>query len=88
MARAVRWNRLSYERKVPKVERMTVSSAGIAQVLYKEESETLEIEFSSGGVYQFFNVPSAVFDQLMGSPSKDEYYSSNIGKRFPYLRVR
>ncbi len=72
---------------VRKMERMTVSAAGISQVGYKIESETLEIAFSSGGVYQFFNVPSTVFDQLMSSPSKDEYYSANIGKRFPYLRV-
>ena len=68
--------------------RIPVSSAGITQVGYQEDSETLEIEFTKGGVYQFFNVPPMVYDSLLSAPSKDEYYHSSIGSRFPCTRIR
>src|SRR5438132_14327056 len=34
-------------------------------------------------VYQFFNVPSTVFDEFMSAPSKEGYYHEKIGERFP-----
>jgi len=37
--------------------------------------------------YQFFNVPSGVFDEFMSSPSKEGYYQSKIGERFPCSRI-
>jgi len=33
--------------------------------------------------YQFFNVPSSVFGEFMSFPSKEGYYHSKIGERFP-----
>jgi len=37
--------------------------------------------------YQFFNVPSSVFGEFMSSPSKEGYYHSKIGERFPCSRI-
>jgi len=51
------------------------------------DSETLEIQFVKGEVYQFFNVPSNIFDEFMSAPSKEGYYHSKIGERFPCSRV-
>jgi hypothetical protein len=70
------------------MNRISVSSVNINKVGYHQDSETLEIEFSKGGVYQFFNVPTTVFDNLMSAPSKDAYYHSSIGSRFPCSRIR
>jgi hypothetical protein len=72
------------------MHRIPISSEGITQVGYHPDSEkdgTLELEFSTGGVFQFFNVPARTYDELMGAPSKENYYLTNIGKRFPCLRV-
>ncbi len=69
------------------MNRTTVGSPGIAQVGYEEGSETLEIEFVSGKVFQFYNVPLKLFDQLMKSSQKELYYESNILVRFPYTRI-
>jgi hypothetical protein len=72
------------------MERIPLSSAGITEVGFHEDSETLgtlELMFSNGGVYDFFNVPSTVYEEFMHAPSKEEYYQSCIGKRFPCLRV-
>ena len=69
------------------MHRFPVPSKEITQVGYQEDSETLEIQFVQGGVYQFFNVPSTVFDEFMSAPSKEGYYHSKIGERFPCSRV-
>jgi KTSC domain len=38
-------------------------------------------------VYEFFNVPSNIYDEFMHAPSREDYYFKNIGKRFPCTRV-
>jgi hypothetical protein len=69
------------------MNRTIVGSPGIAQVGYEEGSETLEIEFVSGKIFQFYNVPLKLFDNLMKSSQKELYYESNILVRFPYTRI-
>jgi hypothetical protein len=69
------------------MNRTVVASPGIAQVGYEEGSEILEIEFVSGKVFQFYNVPLKLFNQLMNSSHKELYYESNILVRFPYTRI-
>ena len=34
-----------------------VSSSNIASIGYDSDSETLEIEFTNGSIYQYFNLP-------------------------------
>jgi len=80
--------RLSPERGLSQMHRFPIPSKEITQVGYQEDSETLEIQFVKGGVYQFFNVPSTVFDEFMSAPSKEGYYHSKIGERFPSSRVK
>ncbi len=72
------------------MNRIPVASQGITQVGYHLDSEidgTLELKFSNGGVYDFFNVPMKVYDEFMHAPSREDYYFANIGKRFPCSRV-
>jgi hypothetical protein len=69
------------------MHRIPVTSTEITQVGYQEDSETLEIKFVHGGLYQFFNVPSDVFEGLLSAPSKESYYHTKIGERFPCSRV-
>jgi hypothetical protein len=69
------------------MHRIPVTSTEITQVGYQEDSQTLEIQFVQGGVYQFFNVPSDVFDGLINASSKEVYYHSKIGERFPSSRI-
>jgi len=73
------------------MNRIPVSSEGITEVGYHEEADsrgTLELKFSNGGVYEFFNVPMKMYDEFMHSPSREDYYRANIGTRFPCTRVR
>ena len=69
------------------MHRTAVACEGIAQVGYDDGAQTLEIEFASGSVYDFFNVPPRVYEQLMHSPAKERFYESHVLARFPYQRV-
>lgn len=69
------------------MNRTGVTANGIAQVGYEQGSEILEIEFTSGKVFQFYNVPEKMFDQFMNTTQKESYYEINIYERFPYKRI-
>jgi len=72
------------------MHRTHVSAKGITEIGYHEDSEvhgTLELEFESGHVYRFFNVPPDVHDKLIHATSREDYYHLYIGSRFPNKRV-
>jgi len=72
------------------MNRIPVSSNGITEVGYHQDTDTLgtlELKFSNGGVYEFFNVPTTMYDEFMHAPSREDYYFTKIGKRFPCTRV-
>lgn len=69
------------------MKRTPVSSRSVAEVGYDEPSATLEIAFVNGSVYQYFDVPKHVVDELMGSESIGGYFSSAIRGVFRYARV-
>jgi hypothetical protein len=69
------------------MERQTVDSSSIASVGYSSDSETLEIEFKNQTIYEYYNVPQVIYDQLMGSGSLGKYFSANIRNVFANSRV-
>jgi hypothetical protein len=69
------------------MDRQLVGSTNIASIGYDEPSETLEIEFINGTVYQYYNVGAALFEQLMQAPSKGQFLNTYIKNAYPYSRV-
>jgi hypothetical protein len=69
------------------MNRESVSSSNVASIGYDEPSQTLEVEFNNGAVYQYYNVTQVVFDQLMQAGSKGQYLAHNIKNSYPYSRV-
>lgn len=69
------------------MQRDYVSSSSIVSVGYDPATETLEIEFNSGAVYQYYNVIQSIYEELMGSPSKGKFLAYQIKNFFPYSRV-
>ena len=51
------------------IERTQVRSSALRSVGYDEDSQTLEIEFTNGAVYQYFDVPPEVHHGLMAAES-------------------
>jgi hypothetical protein len=67
--------------------REPISSTNIISMGYDASAETLEVEFSSGTVYQYYNVGQAIYDQLMVASSKGQFLNTYIKNAYPYSRV-
>ncbi len=65
----------------------TVESSMIHAVGYDPEKRILEIVFNSGRTYQYWNVPSDVYEGLMQAESKGSYFRSVILDMFEYKRI-
>ncbi|WP_282145229.1 KTSC domain-containing protein [Alteromonas stellipolaris] len=69
------------------MDRNYVASSNIASIGYDEQSETLEVEFLNSSVYQYYNVPSHLYSQLMEQSSKGRFLHTYIKNAYPYSRV-
>ncbi|GAB1584042.1 KTSC domain-containing protein [Phyllobacterium phragmitis] len=69
------------------MQRNLVSSSNVLSIGYDEASQTLEVEFQSSGIYQYYNVPQHIYEQLMAAPSKGQFLNAYITKGYPYSRV-
>ena len=69
------------------MERTPVTSTNIQSIGYDLSSQTLEVEFNSGAVYQYTNVPPGEYEGLMGAGSKGSYLNMNIKGRYSCTKL-
>ena len=69
------------------MKRTHVESSNIESIGYDSKSQTLEIEFLNGSLYQYFDVPETVFEKLMGADSHGRYLNSNIKGHYRFSKV-
>ena len=70
------------------MNRQHVSSNNIRSIGYDLKSQTLEIEFHSGGIYQYFNVPKSTYDALMSASSHGSFFHRHIKDQFRWTKIR
>jgi KTSC domain-containing protein len=80
------WRRQGLEER-SKVEREAVSSSAILSVGYDPTTMTMEVEFTSGRVYQYFDVSEEEFGALMSAESHGSYLATNIKGRYRYAQM-
>jgi hypothetical protein len=66
------------------MERQEVESTVIGTVGY---SRVLEIQFESGRIYQYYDVPQEIFDGMLNAESKGKYFNANIRGKFRYQEI-
>jgi hypothetical protein len=69
------------------LERQSVKSRILRSVGYDESTKILEIEFTSGLVYQYSGVPPKVFADLIRSEEIGKYYSEKVRPKFQTKQV-
>ena len=69
------------------MERIPVISKHIHSIGYDPETETLEIKFDSGAIFQYYKVPPAVHAELMAAPSKGNYFDYKVKSSYRYNKV-
>ena len=69
------------------MDRSYVASTNVASVGYDEATETLEVEFLNGSIYQYYNVQLSLYEQMMQAGSKGKFLNIYIKNAYPYSRV-
>lgn len=65
-----------------------VSSTNIHSIGYDLLTKTLEIEFNSGGTYQYFNVPESEYNALMSASSHGSFFHAYIKDQYRCTKIR
>lgn len=68
------------------MDRTSVSSSNIRSVGYDPATKTLEVEFHSGGLYQYHQVPQSIYDGLMAASSHGRYLEQNVKGVYDYTK--
>lgn len=69
------------------MERTEVESTTMRSVGYEAATRVLEIEFQSGAVYQYLDVPQEVHAALMQAESKGGYFNFEIRDAYRYTLI-
>jgi KTSC domain len=71
------------------MNRIPVSSSNLASIGYDPVTQTLEVEFLHGGVYQYSDVSPSVYDGLMEAESHGSYFDRHVKKAgYSYRKIR
>lgn len=69
------------------MDKQAVSSSLVKSIGYDRQTETLEIEFGSGRVYQYYGVPGRLHVEIMQAPSKGQFFNACIKDQFRYSQI-
>ena len=60
----------------------------MASAGYDPKTRTLKIQFHSGKIYRYYDVPEEVYTELMEADSVGRYFNAEIRGAFSYEQVR
>jgi hypothetical protein len=66
--------------------RFLVSST-IKSVEYDDDARELDIAFTSGKTYRYFNVPLEIYAEFLDAGSKGKFFNDNIKGAFAFAEV-
>jgi len=69
------------------MDRQSVTSSNVASVGYDSDSSTLEVEFKDGSIYQYFDVPEAIYNGLIGAGSVGGFLASQVKGTYRFSRI-
>lgn len=70
------------------MERTPVSSSNLESIGYDERTNTLEVAFLNGTIYQYSGVPASIYKGLMLASSHGSYLDRHVKKAgYSYHRV-
>ena len=64
-----------------------VKSSTIRAIGYDGADRTLRVEFNSGGLYNYKDVPRASYDAMMAAESVGKFFAANIKPHFKFERI-
>ena len=70
-----------------RIPRTPVNSTCIASIGYSATDCVLDVEFASGSVYRYFDVPPDVHADLVRAESIGAHFNRGIRSRFNYVKA-
>ncbi len=74
-------------RQEEKHYRIVVESSTLNSVGYDSNQQILEIEFSNGSIYQYFDVPANIYENLLSADSHGKYFATEIKGTYRYSKI-
>lgn len=65
----------------------TPESSTIVRIGYDDEAQTMTVEFKSGATYNYFDVPSQLFEGIRNAPSKGQFLAQQVKGSYRYARA-
>jgi hypothetical protein len=69
------------------MERTPVQSSNVAEIGYDPMTMTLEVAYRNGSVYQYYDVPQVLYEELLRADSIGRFLNSQIKNNFRYARL-
>lgn len=70
------------------MHRLPVDSSSLRRVGYDPVTKVLEVEFQSGAVYRYYDVPKEVYLELLEAESKGTWFNQQFkAMEFDYERL-
>jgi len=69
------------------IARNEVDSRSIVSAGYDPTTKKLDLEYVSGGVYRYVDVPPTVYAQFLAAESKGGFANTVIKKRYRFIRL-
>lgn len=69
------------------MDRTQIISSMIRSVGYDPLRAVLEIEFTSGKIYEYENISEQVYRELLSAVSKGRYFDTNINRKYLYRQL-
>jgi hypothetical protein len=69
------------------IVRHEVESSSIVSAGYDASTKTFDIEYVSGSVYRYADVPPQVYARFLAADSKGRFVNTVIKKRYRFIRL-
>lgn len=69
------------------MDRQQVKSSNLKSVGHDPEQSILEVEFKSGAVYQYEEVPEDVYQDMLAAESVGKYFNTQVKGSYSEKRV-
>lgn len=73
--------------KIKYIQRKPVISSSISSIGYDSPSQTLELQFVEGAVYQYFDFPKLLYQKFLTADSKGRFLTDHVKGKYEFLKI-
>ena len=69
------------------MDRIPVVSSHVSEIGYDPDAMVLEVLFNNGDVYQYFDVPESLYQELMAADSQGTFLHKHVYDFYRYIKL-